>query len=73
MLGNFGGKDQGITADSVHKFEQQMKSDGKPVDFKIYPDAGHGFQNPNNKEGYNAQATADAKQRIADFFAKTLK
>jgi carboxymethylenebutenolidase len=73
MLGNFGGKDQGIPADSVHKFEQQMKANGNPVDFKIYPDAGHGFQNPVNQGGYNPQATADAKKRIADFFAATLK
>jgi carboxymethylenebutenolidase len=73
MLGNFGGKDQGIPANSVHKFEEQMKVNGNPVDFKIYPDAGHGFQNPVNQNGYNPQATADAKKRIADFFAKTLK
>jgi carboxymethylenebutenolidase len=73
MLGHFGGKDQGIPADSVHKFEQQMKANGNPVDFKIYPDAGHGFQNPVNQGGYNPQATADAKKRIADFFAATLK
>jgi carboxymethylenebutenolidase len=73
MLGNFGGKDQGITPESVHTFEELMKAAGNPVDFKIYPDAGHGFQNPVNKAGYNPQATADAKKRIADFFAATLK
>ena len=73
MLGNFGGKDQGIPADAIHKFEQQMKANGNPVDFKIYPDAGHGFQNPVNQSGYNPQATGDAKKRFADFFAATLK
>jgi carboxymethylenebutenolidase len=73
VLGNFGGKDQGISADSIHRFEQQMKANGNPADLKIYPGAGHGFQNQNNKDGYNAEATADAKKRIADFFAKTLK
>jgi len=73
VLGNFGGKDQGISADSIHQFEQQMKANGNPADLKIYPDAGHGFQNQNNKDGYNPQATADAKKRIADFFAATLK
>lgn len=73
MLGNFGGKDQGIPAGSIHKFEEQMTASGNPVDFKTYPDAGHGFQNPVNQNGYNPQATADAKKRIADFFAKTLK
>ena len=73
MLGNFGGKDQGIPAEAIHKFEQQMKANGKAVDFKIYPDSGHGFQNPVNQAGYNPQDTADAKKRIADFFAATLK
>jgi carboxymethylenebutenolidase len=73
MLGNFGGKDQGIPPEAVHKFEQQMKANGSPVDFKIYPDAGHGFQNPINGKGYNPEATADAKKRISDFFAATLK
>jgi carboxymethylenebutenolidase len=73
MLGSFGGKDQGIPPEAVHKFEQQMKANGNPVDFKIYPDAGHGFQNPVNGKGYNPQATADAKKRISDFFAATLK
>jgi len=73
MLGNFGGKDQGIPPEAVHKFEQQMKANGNPVDFKIYPDAGHGFQNPINGKGYNPEATADAKKRISDFFATTLK
>jgi carboxymethylenebutenolidase len=73
MLGNFGGKDQGIPPEAVHKFEAQMKTNGNPVDFKIYPDAGHGFQNPINGKGYNPEATADAKKRISDFFAATLK
>jgi carboxymethylenebutenolidase len=73
MLGNFGGKDQGIPPEAVHKFDQQMKANGNPVDFKIYPDAGHGFQNPINGKGYNPEATADAKKRISDFFAATLK
>ena len=73
MLGNFGGKDQGIPAEAIHKFEEQMKANGNPVDFKIYADAGHGFQNPVNQGGYNPQDTADAKKRIADFFAATLK
>ena len=73
MLGNFGGKDQGIPPEAVHKFEQQMKANGNRVDFKIYPDAGHGFQNPINGKGYNPEATADAKKRISEFFDATLK
>jgi carboxymethylenebutenolidase len=73
ILGNFGAQDQGITPDDVNKFEQQLKSLGKSVDIKIYPDAGHAFENPNNKDGYRAADTADAWQRIAAFFAAHLK
>src|SRR5271166_6182709 len=51
ILGLFGGQDRGITPDDVHKFEQTLKTLGKRVDTKIYDDAGHAFENPNNKEG----------------------
>jgi carboxymethylenebutenolidase len=73
ILGNFGAQDQGITPDEVHKFEQQLKSLGKSVDIKIYPDAGHAFENPNNKDGYRAADAADAWQRTVAFFAAHLK
>ena len=55
ILGNFGGKDQGITPDDVNKFAQTLKRQGKAVDVKIYPDAGHAFENPNNKSGIKLQ------------------
>lgn len=73
ILGLFGGQDRGITPDDVHKFETSMKQLGKKIDVTIYPDAGHGFQNPNNKDGYRAADTADAWKRITEFFASTLK
>jgi carboxymethylenebutenolidase len=73
ILGLFGGQDRGITPDDVHKFEQQLKQQGKKVDIKIYDDAGHAFENPNNKDGYRAADAADAWQRTVDFLAMTLK
>ena len=73
MLGNFGGQDQGIPPDAVHAFEAAMQSLGKPVDAKIYPQAGHAFENPNNKAGYRADDAADALARIDRFFAAELK
>ena len=72
VLGNFGGKDQGIPPDAVHAFEASMKSLDKPVDTKIYPDAGHAFENPNNKMGYRADDAADALGRIDRFFSSHL-
>jgi carboxymethylenebutenolidase len=73
MLGNFGADDKGIPPSSVQAFESAMKSDGKSPDIKIYQGAGHAFQNPNNKDGYRPEATADADKRIDNFFAKFLK
>ncbi|MFZ0863715.1 MAG: dienelactone hydrolase family protein [Candidatus Sulfotelmatobacter sp.] len=73
ILGLFGGQDRGITPDDVHKFEQQLKQLVKKVEIKIYDDAGHAFENPNNKDGYRAADAADAWQRTVDFLALTLK
>jgi carboxymethylenebutenolidase len=73
ILGNFGGKDQGIPPEDVNAFAAAMKADGKPVDVKIYPDAGHAFENPNNKAGYRPADAADAKQRMKAFFTLNLK
>jgi carboxymethylenebutenolidase len=73
ILGLFGGQDRGIPPDDVHKFEASMKQLGKRIDVKIYDDAGHAFENPNNKDGYRAADAADAWQRTVDFLASTLK
>ena len=73
ILGNFGGQDRGIPPEDVKKFEETLKKEGKQADIKIYPDAGHAFQNPNNKSGYRAEDAADALQRTVNFLAATLK
>jgi carboxymethylenebutenolidase len=73
ILGLFGAQDRGITPDDVHKFEATMKQLGKKIDVKIYDDAGHAFENPNNKDGYRPADAADAWKRTVDFLAMTLK
>jgi carboxymethylenebutenolidase len=73
ILGLFGAQDRGITPDDVHKFEAAMKQAGKKIEIKIYDDAGHGFENPNNKDGYRAEDTADASKRTLSFLAQNLK
>ncbi|HXM62543.1 MAG TPA: dienelactone hydrolase family protein [Terriglobales bacterium] len=73
ILGVFGGQDRGIAVDDVKKFEQSMKQLGKKVEIVIYPNAGHAFENPNNKAGYRADDAADAWKRTVDFLAQTLK
>jgi carboxymethylenebutenolidase len=73
ILGLFGAQDRGITPDDVKKFGATMDGLGKKIDVTIYPDAGHAFENPNNKEGYRAADAADAWKRTVDFLAMTLK
>jgi carboxymethylenebutenolidase len=74
ILGNYGGLDKGIPPDSVQRFAADMKKfrPGKSLDIKIYPDAGHAFENPNNKTGYRAGDAADARSRYLHFFAREL-
>ncbi len=73
ILGLFGGQDRGITPDDVKKFQAAMEKEGKKIDVKIYPDAGHAFENPNNKQGYRPEDAADAWQRTVAFLAANLK
>jgi len=72
VLGNFGGQDHGITPESVHAFEAAMQALGKPVDAKIYPQAGHAFENSTNQAGYRADDAQDAFARMDRFFAEKL-
>jgi carboxymethylenebutenolidase len=75
ILGLFGAQDQGITPDDVHKFEAAMKEQGKLAEIKIYDDAGHAFENPDNKNkpGYRPDDAADAWKRTVSFLAENLK
>ena len=73
ILGIFGGQDKGIPVADVKKFESQLKALGKTVEIHIFPDAGHAFQNPNNKQGYRADDAAAAWKITTDFLAKYLK
>ncbi len=73
ILGLFGALDQGIPAHDVNKFAETLQEMGKKIEVKIYDDAGHAFENPNNKDGYRAADAADAWKRTVTFLAGTLK
>jgi len=73
ILGIFGAHDRGIPVEDVKQFQKTLQSMGKRAEMKIYADAGHGFQNPNNKDGYRADDAADAWKRIIAFLVDTLK
>ncbi len=73
ILGLFGAQDHGITPDDVKKFGATLDQLGKKIEIKIYDDAGHAFENPNNKDGYRAADAADAWKRTTAFLAENLK
>ena len=73
LLGNFGGQDQGIPPADVLAFADQAKKDGASVDFKVYPDAGHGFASSKDPATFRTDDAKDANARTDAFFAKVLK
>jgi carboxymethylenebutenolidase len=73
LLGNFGGKDQGISPESVREFERKAKAKSKSVDFKIYPEAGHGFASSKDPKVYRTEDAKDADERANAFLARMLK
>ncbi len=73
ILGIFGALDKGIPPADVKKFAETLQKMGKKIEIKIYDDAGHAFENPNNKDGYREADAADAWQRTLTFLASTLK
>ena len=72
VLGNFAGQDRGIPARDVEQFSKALRSAGKDVDIKVYPEQQHAFMNTNNKDGYDAAAAQDAWQRIYAFLKARL-
>jgi len=73
ILGLFGAQDKGIPPEDVRKFGETLDHMGKKIEIKIYDDAGHAFENPNNKDGYRPADAADAWQRTVEFLAANLK
>jgi carboxymethylenebutenolidase len=73
ILGLYGALDRGISPDEVKQFGATLDKLGKKADFTIYPDAGHAFENPNNKDGYRPADAADAWNKTVNFLASTLK
>lgn len=72
LLGNFGGQDQGISPESVREFERKAKAAGKSVDFKVYPDAGHGFASSPDPKVNRPDDAKDADARTDAFLKQVL-
>jgi carboxymethylenebutenolidase len=72
LLGLFGAEDDGIPAETVKTFEENLKAAGKNVEIKIYDGAGHAFMN-NERPSYRPEQASDAWSRVEAFFASHLK
>lgn len=71
IMGNFGAKDANPSPDEVAKVEAELKKHGKTYDFKIYPDAGHGF-NCDDRADYREGPANDAWARTLSWFNRHL-
>lgn len=72
LMGNFGAKDSNPTPGDVGQIEAKLKDAGVNYDFKIYPDAGHGF-NCDERDSYHEASAKDALARTLSWFDKYVK
>lgn len=72
LLGIFGENDRGIPSVSAKAFERMAQKLDKNVRVTIYPKVGHGFMNPDNKNGYDEKSAEDAWQKIFAFLDSKL-
>ena len=67
VLAFYGGQDQSIAKDIIEQRQQACKSSGKTCEFKIYPDAPHGFI-ADYHPSYRADDAKDAWARMLAWF-----
>ena len=72
VLGSFGGRDVATSIPSVRAFEKRLRALGDTVDVKIYPEAGHGFDDPERTEQFRPHDSEDIQRRTQAFFAAQL-
>jgi carboxymethylenebutenolidase len=73
ILGHFGEEDTSISVNDAQQFEAKLKTHSNEHAIFIYPNAGHGFANENNKEAYNEEAAVLAWDRTLEFLKKELR
>ena len=72
IIGNFGAQDANPTPDDVAQIEAKLKEAGVTFDFKMYPNAGHGF-NCDERADYHEESAKDALNRTLAWFDKYVK
>ncbi|MGI9307571.1 MAG: dienelactone hydrolase family protein [Gammaproteobacteria bacterium] len=71
IIGHFGENDRAIAVDDVREFQANLKTHSGEHEIFIYPNAGHGFANPDNPS-HNAAAAKTAQERTLEFLRKHL-
>jgi carboxymethylenebutenolidase len=69
VLALYGGQDKSIPQETIEKREEACKAAGKTCEFKVYPDAQHGF-NADYRPSYNADAAKDGWAMTLAWFKK---
>lgn len=69
VLGLYGGADQGIPVAQVEAMKAALTAAGKTAEFKIYPDAPHGFH-ADYRASYRQEAAEDAWKQMHAWFKK---
>jgi carboxymethylenebutenolidase len=69
VLGLYGGKDNGITADKIEQMRGALKESKQASEIHVYPDAQHGF-NADYRPSYNKDAAEDGWKRMLAWFKK---
>src|SRR5215470_1308507 len=67
VLGLYGAADTGISVDQIEKMKAALKAAGKTAEFKIYPDAPHGFH-ADYRPSYRKEAAEDGWQQLQTWF-----
>lgn len=71
IIGHFGEKDMGIKVNDVKQFQATLKTLSGDHEIYIYPNAGHGFANPEN-QNYVKESAESAWIRTVEFLKKNL-
>ena len=69
VLALYGGQDQSIPKETIEKRQENCKAAGKTCEYKIYPDAPHGF-NADYRPSYRADAAKDGWEQMLAWFKK---
>ncbi len=73
VLGLFGEKDEFVSPEVARKLESDVRSAGKQIEIRIYPNADHAFFNDTRPDVYDADAARDAWERTMRFFRENLR